>query len=92
MAGAGQVVLSALHVALHAQPRRPAIATCARSVALLAIIVRNSRTLCASCASAWSSATWASAGSSRTSVCPAFTKSVSSALIASTVPATCGVI
>jgi hypothetical protein len=53
--------------------------------------VRDWRTVCASCASAASSATRASAGSRRTRVWPALTKSVSSAAIATTVPATCGV-
>ena len=66
-------------------------AICAFSEPLLTYIVRTSRTVCASCASACSSATWASAGSSRTSDWPALTKSVSSALMATTVPETCGV-
>ena len=53
---------------------------------------RTSRTVCASDACACASATSASARSSVTSVWPAFTKSVSSALTDTTVPATCGVI
>jgi hypothetical protein len=64
----------------------------AASVPLVLYIVRTSRTVCASCDWARSSASCASLGSSRTSGWPAFTMSVSSARMASTVPPTCGVI
>ena len=65
---------------------------CAPRVLLLANRLRTSRRVCASWASACSSATRASAGSSRTRVWPARTLSVSSASMAMTVPLTCGVI
>jgi hypothetical protein len=61
------------------------------SVPLLANSVRTSRTVCASCDSARSSARRASLGSRRTSGWPALTMSVSSTSTASTVPPTCGV-
>jgi hypothetical protein len=65
--------------------------TLASSARLLAYSVRASRTARASPASAWASATSASARSSRTSICPASMRCMSSAPMAITVPATCGV-
>ena len=65
---------------------------CASSVVLLAYRLRTWRTAWASCACAVCKATWASAVSSCTTVCPLFTKSVSSAWMALTVPPICGVI
>jgi hypothetical protein len=70
-----------------------ALATCAASVALLAYSVpRTSRTVCASWASARASATWASAGVQPDQRLAGGHGSASSARMATTVPATCGVI
>ena len=68
----GHVVLGPRDLAARARQIGLAqLAICACSAPLLTNSVRTSRTVCASCASAWSSATCASAGSSLTSSWPA---------------------